>query len=159
MALAVVAVFIDLQEAHIAAGALRAAGFRAEVFDSQYGTVDWVVQAALGGFRLAVPQAQAGEALGFLRHIHDTAPEREPAAPGHVAGGYVRAAAAAGLFTVFGGLFGRLADDLAWLLARRRPLRLDHLAGMVLTTILLILAAGAAYVALLALTNLILDPP
>ena len=78
MALAVAATFASLSEAQIAAGALRASGFEALVFDDNFGTMMWMDQVAIGGFRVIVPEAEQAESAAFLRAVATTAPRRRP---------------------------------------------------------------------------------
>src|SRR6185436_9709338 len=59
MALAEVARFATLSEAHVLVAALRSGGIPAEVFDGELGQMDWPLQQALGGFRVFVPEETA----------------------------------------------------------------------------------------------------
>ena len=76
MALAVAATFSSLSEAQIAAGALRASGFDAQVFDDNFGTMMWMDQVAIGGFRVIVPEAEQADSAAFLRDVAKAAPRR-----------------------------------------------------------------------------------
>lgn len=76
MALAVVARFYDLNEASIAASALRSAGLSAEVFDDHWATMNWMARTALGGFRVMLPQDELAAGVELLRSL----PEPEPLA-------------------------------------------------------------------------------
>jgi hypothetical protein len=67
MSLVVVARYWNLSEAYVAAGALRSAGIRAEVFDDQYGSMWWTQQPMLGGYRLVAPENETAEACDLLR--------------------------------------------------------------------------------------------
>jgi hypothetical protein len=136
MALAVVAVFVDLQEAQIAAGALRAAGLAAEVFDGQLGAVYWIAQSALGGYRVVVPQAEAADALALLQQIRDTAP---PAGEPVRTSSYPRTVGAAAMLP--------FNASLGWLFVRRRPFGRDAWTGTALVTAGLIAASLALYMA------------
>lgn len=78
MALSVAANFASLSEAHVAAGALRAAGFDAQVFDDHFGTMVWMDQLAIGGFRIVVPVEERADARAFLREVVQQAPRRRP---------------------------------------------------------------------------------
>jgi hypothetical protein len=69
MALELVARIPTLAEAQIAAGALRAGGFDAEVFDANFGQVESPVIEQLGGFRIMAPAGQAGAAREMLNAI------------------------------------------------------------------------------------------
>ena len=63
----VVTAFPTLIEAQIACGALRAAGFDAEVLDENFGRV--LAVDLLGGFRITVQAGEYGEAKSFLEAI------------------------------------------------------------------------------------------
>jgi hypothetical protein len=67
--LAVVTRIPSLMEAHIAAGALRAAGIAAEVFDAGFGAMEAPVIEGLGGYRLMVPEAEVAAARETLKAI------------------------------------------------------------------------------------------
>jgi hypothetical protein len=67
MGLALVTRIPSLVEAQIAAGALRSAGIRAEVFDANFGGMEAPVIEALGGYRIMAPQEQAVEARQLLK--------------------------------------------------------------------------------------------
>ena len=146
MALTVVASFSDLQEAHIAAGALKSAGLQAEVFDNQLGMIDWTMQRALGGFRLAVPDTQIAEAVELLGQIARDAPERETPS------GKWSARNVAGLATL-------PLIPIPFFFARERPLTADAFVGVAMATVLAVgsIALGAVVIVLLA--NVLLNPP
>ena len=78
MALSVAATFASLPEAQIAAGALRASGVDAQVFDDNFGTMMWTDQVAIGGFRVIVPEVERADAVAFLRDVAKSAPRRRP---------------------------------------------------------------------------------
>lgn len=69
MGLALVTRIPSLVEAQIAAGALRSAGIRAEVFDASFGGMEAPVIEGLGGYRIMAPEEQASEARQLLRAI------------------------------------------------------------------------------------------
>ena len=75
MSLVQIACFADLTEAHVAASALRAADIYVAIFD-ELGQTYYLLQNALGGFRLMVPDADADEARAYIDTLR-TAP-REP---------------------------------------------------------------------------------
>ena len=79
MGMAVVAKFTDQRQAESAAGALRSAGYEAQVYD--YPAGGDVPGRVLGDFRLAVREDQSDDALTLLRDIHDEAPVHEPSEP------------------------------------------------------------------------------
>lgn len=66
--------FATISEAHIAAGALRCHGLTAEVFDTQLGQTDWLIQTALGGFRLVVAEADLEVARRIVGSARAAAP-------------------------------------------------------------------------------------
>jgi hypothetical protein len=77
MGMTVVATFMNLPEAQIAAGALASGGLHPLVMDQGWGSVVWIEQAALQGFRLAVPSEEAADAVAFFRALP---PLRKPLA-------------------------------------------------------------------------------
>jgi|GEM_PF-5322244 len=60
---------LSLQEAYVAASALRSAGIAAIVFDAQWGQTLWASQIALGGFRVVVPNDCLVDAADILREL------------------------------------------------------------------------------------------
>jgi hypothetical protein len=68
--------FPTLTEAQIARGALRAAGFEAEVLDEHVGRV--LAVDLIGGFRLVVPEGEERRARTLLDEIAN--PPSEPGA-------------------------------------------------------------------------------
>ena len=75
MGLGVIARFSTLSEAQVACGALRSAGFHAEVFDQSFGTMVWTDQVAIGGFRVVAPEGELADAVAYLRQAQADAPE------------------------------------------------------------------------------------
>ena len=146
MALTVVASFSDLQEAHIAAGALRSAGLQAEVFDNQLGMIDWTMQRALGGFRLAVPAEETGEARELLAEIARQAPARETPA-----GGW-SARKVAGLATL-------PLLPIPLLFTRERPLTAETFVGAGMAAVLALGAIAGGMVVFVLLAKVLLSPP
>jgi len=106
MGLGVVSRFSTLVEAEVACGALRSAGFHAEVFDHFFGTMRWIEQIALGGYRLVVPGQELTEAVDRLTDAQRQAPQAEGTSP--------RGEVGWGLAALLSGL--TLGVDLAWLL-------------------------------------------
>lgn len=94
-----IARFTDPHEALIAAGALRARGFDAEVFDHNHGQVNWAVQQAVG-CRLMVAEGQEREARAALTEMESAPPEPEEAPPKVRPGRYLKRALMALLFGV-----------------------------------------------------------
>lgn len=146
MALSVIASYADLQEAHIAAGALCAAGLSAEVFDNQLGTVDWMLQRALGGFRLAVPEEEATTARELLAEFAREAPTREPLDE------RIGLRQAAGFVTL-------PFPEVAYMSMRRRPIGLEDWAGMGMALVLAFGLIAAATVVGMLVLNLLISPP
>jgi hypothetical protein len=66
MSVVVVSTFMNLGEAQIAAGALASGGLHPLVMDQGYGSVNWIAQFGLQGFRLAVPRTEAADAVAYL---------------------------------------------------------------------------------------------
>lgn len=79
MALVEIARFLDLTEAKVAAAALRASGMHAVVHSEEVGQTYYLLQQALGGFRLLVPDADAEDARAFIGQAR--AQPREPVEP------------------------------------------------------------------------------
>ena len=69
MGLVVVARVPTLVEAHIASGALRSAGFNAQVFDANFGGMEAPVIEGLGGYRIMAPESEAAAARETLRAL------------------------------------------------------------------------------------------
>jgi hypothetical protein len=67
--LVVVARLPTLVEAHFASGALRAAGFNAQVFDANFGGMEAPVIEGLGGYRIMAPENEAAAARDTLRAL------------------------------------------------------------------------------------------
>ena len=67
MGLALVTRIPGLVEAQIAAGALRSAGIRAEVFDANFGGMEAPVIEGLGGYRIMAPEGEAVAARDVLK--------------------------------------------------------------------------------------------
>jgi hypothetical protein len=68
----------NLMEAQIAAGALRSAGFAAEVFDQGFGAMEAPVIESLGGYRVMAPAEQVAEARATLKALRANPVPREP---------------------------------------------------------------------------------
>ncbi len=69
MATQIVDEFPSLMEAQIACGALRAAGFDAQVFDQALGAL--IPTGAVGPFRVVVPEDEHRSAQALLDEIRD----------------------------------------------------------------------------------------
>jgi hypothetical protein len=68
----------NLMEAQIAAGALRSAGFAAEVFDQGFGAMEAPVIESLGGYRVMAPAEQVAEARATLKALRANPIPRDP---------------------------------------------------------------------------------
>ena len=66
MALVQVARYHTLSEAHVAASVLQSAGIAASIADAHYGSVFWLEQSALGGYRLSVASEDLPDAVEIL---------------------------------------------------------------------------------------------
>jgi hypothetical protein len=71
-----IARFADANEAQVVASALRSAGIPVMMQDEHAGQMNFLWQAALGGFGILVPEEHAREALEFIQqHRVEVAPE------------------------------------------------------------------------------------
>ena len=145
MALVVVAKFCSLQEAEVAASALRSGGLYAVVFDAFFGGVVWNEQVALQGFRLMVLADDREDAVGFFRGLPDYRPRRVKLKPA--------AAAADGLWRVLTVIVWFFLPPFGWMMvgALRRG-RKGRLAEMAMGGLISLggSAAGSAVGLLLA---------
>ena len=80
MALVEAARFHTLSEAQVAASVLRSAGIVASIADAHYGSVFWIEQRALGGYRLSVAEQDLADTIDILRSPPPVEPLDEPAA-------------------------------------------------------------------------------
>jgi hypothetical protein len=147
MGLRVVARLSTLVEAEVACGALRAAGFRAEVFDLAVGTVYWLYQTAIGGFRIVVPERELENAVAYLVEVRSNMPRiRRP----------VRKGDTLWAFAALGATF-TLGSAVAWMIVaarrRRRSLAVD-LTGAMLSCALLAVVIAALSVPVLVVYDL-----
>jgi len=78
VALAFVTRIPNLGEAQVAAGALRSAGIRAEVFDVTFGGMEAPVIESLGGYRLMAPEEDVGAARDLLKQLRSTPAPLDP---------------------------------------------------------------------------------
>jgi hypothetical protein len=76
--LVVVARLPTLVEAHIASGALRSAGFNAQVFDANFGGMEAPVIEGLGGYRVMTPESEGAAARETLRGLSSNPDLGEP---------------------------------------------------------------------------------
>jgi hypothetical protein len=148
MGMTVVATFMNLTEAQVAAGALESGGLHPLVMDQGWGSVVWIEQAALQGFRLAVPTEEVSDAVAFFRALPKALPQ--PAPPRRSAVALVRsnwwrpAAALAGL---------GLAPVFGWLFVGFRPKRFRR-HNSAPATIVVAVAAAAMIAIVLIVTGI-----
>lgn len=115
MSLTEIARFADLTEAQIAASRLRAEGVSVLLQNEYWGTSDFMMSIAMGGFRLWAPASEAEEARLLIAELRaaaapppdpdDDAPAAPPAAP---AAQVARTGVALFLAVTFGGVAGFL---------------------------------------------------
>lgn len=112
MALVEIARFDDLQEAQIAAGALRGAGLTPLLQNEQWGSVAFFMQRAMGGFRIWTPEEEAADARALI----DACRQSDPAALDWTRHPQALSAAPASLFWA---LVDPQAGGWAWARLRR----------------------------------------
>ncbi|MGR4867180.1 putative signal transducing protein [Caulobacter sp. LARHSG274] len=78
MSLTEIARFADLTEAQIAASRLRADGVPVLLQNEYWGTSDYMMSIAMGGFRLWTPASQAAEARALIAELRAARPEPDP---------------------------------------------------------------------------------
>ncbi|EJL36054.1 hypothetical protein PMI01_01125 [Caulobacter sp. AP07] len=115
MSLTEIARFADLTEAQIAASRLRAEGVSVLLQNEYWGTSDFIMSIAMGGFRLWTPASEAEEARLLIAELRGAAappldPEDDaPAAPPDAPAAQVaRTGVALFLAMTFGGVAGFL---------------------------------------------------
>ncbi len=127
MAQVEIARFPDLYEAELAAAFLQSHAIDAVVADRHLSTIDPLMQRALGGLRLMVPDRQAAEATSLLARANAgefATDEGDDIAKSQGSVGLSAAVLAATALT--GGMGGLAASGL------RGPLRPARIAGLVL---------------------------
>lgn len=77
MGLIRIARIADLTEARVIEAGLKAQGIHVTVPEAQFGQTDFLMQTALGGFGILVPEDQAQEAAAFIREYRDQRPAPE----------------------------------------------------------------------------------
>lgn len=100
MALVEAARFHTLSEAEVAASLLRSAGIETSIADAHYGSVFWMTQSALGGYRLSIAEQDLRDAVELLRTpapSQDEGDDEEDPPTPPMSGGQRVAAAALGL--------------------------------------------------------------
>jgi hypothetical protein len=155
MALVEAARFHTLSEAHIAASVLRSAGIVASIADAHYGSVFWIEQRALGGYRLSVAEEDLADTIDILQSpppvepLDESLPEPLPTEN--------RIAAGALALT--------LGPAAGWLATRRSlGTSLSERPSGALRAMLLIAGAGGLtvaglYLAVRILAELLTNPP
>jgi hypothetical protein len=136
MALVEVARFHTLSEGHVAVSVLRSAGIMASVSDVHYGSVFWIEQRALGGYRLSVPAEDVADTLAILRAppLPETPEDEDAVAP-----------LPAGQRLLSGALLLTLGPAAGWLATKRtRGASLAEVAGGTVMAVILLLAFGGA---------------
>jgi hypothetical protein len=147
--LTVVATFATLPEAQIADGALDASGLHPEVMDQHFGSMAWMEQFALQGFRLAVPASEAPDAREFFLHLPKVRSRSPPARTGDNIWRTLAVLMALGLAPVFGWL-------MVGGLRRRRPgFGAEVSLGVVLSSVVVVLGLLAVVIVLGVVTLLI----
>ena len=114
MSLTEIARFADLTEAQIAASRLRAEGMSVLLQNEYWGTSDFLMSIAMGGFRLWTPAAEAQEARQLIDALRTATPlwdsdDDQPVEPtGQPAAGMARTGLALVLAMTFGAVAGFL---------------------------------------------------
>jgi hypothetical protein len=114
MSLTEIARFADLTEAQIAASRLRAEGMSVLLQNEYWGTSDFIMSIAMGGFRLWTPASEAEEARLLIAELRAAVPPPDPdedapaASPDAPAARVARTGAALFLAMTFGGVAGFL---------------------------------------------------
>lgn len=152
MALVEAARYHTLSEAHVAAALLRSAGIPASLSDTHYGSVFWLEQKALGGFRISVPEQDLADTISLL-DVPPAGPDPEDEGPEDPELG--RRGLAVLLMFVLGPAAG-------WLVAQRR--RFGPSSGEVVTGALmslggLVLVFGGLVLVAAAVIELLTNPP
>lgn len=151
MALIEAARFHTLSEAHVAAALLRSAGIQASLSDTHYGSVFWMEQKALGGFRISVPEQDLDDTIALL-DVPPAGPDPEDEPEGADAG---RRTLAVALMVLLGPAAG-------WLVAKRRrfgPSSQEVVAGTLMSLAGLVLVGGGVVLAVAAIVALLTNPP
>lgn len=149
MALVEAARFHTLSEAQVAASLLRSAGIDPTVSDVHYGSVFWLEQKALGGFRLSVAEEDLFDTVALLSGPPPYSDEFEPYDPIEPLSNGQRALAM--------GLGLTLGPAAGWLATGRgrsgRPFA-ELLSGMIIAAVLLAIV-GTVF---LLIANVFLNP-
>lgn len=150
MALVEAARFHTLSEAHVAASVLRSAGIVVSIADAHYGSVFWIEQRALGGYRLSVAEEDLADTLDILRAPPPVEPLDEPTGEPLPAESRI----------VAGALALTLGPAAGWLATRRGlGASLSDRPSGGFAAILLIAAAGGAVVFVVAFVMALLSNP
>jgi len=147
MALVEAARFHTLSEAQVAASVLHSAGIPASIADAHFGSVFWLHQNALGGYRLSVPEEDVADAAAMLDVPIPAPLDDEPEellSPG-------RRVAAGAL---------ALWPEAGWLVTRRLGPTLTEVGtGWVLAAVALAVVGGTAFFVISFLFKLLFAPP
>ena len=155
MALVEAARFHTLSEAHVAASVLRSAGIVASIADAHYGSVFWIEQRALGGYRLSVADEDLADTIDILRAPPPVEPLDEPLDEPLPTGNRI----------VAGALALTLGPAAGWLATRRGPgTSLSDRPFEALKAMLLVAGAGGlavagVYFVVRILVDLLTNPP
>lgn len=153
MALVEAARFHTLSEAHVATALLRSAGIPASLSDTHYGSVFWMEQAALGGFRISVPEQDLADTVALLDVPSAPAdPEDEPEPP----------AADTGRRTLAVALLVLLGPAAGWLVAKRRrfgPSSGEVVAGSLMSLTGLLAVGGGLVLLIVIVVELLTNAP
>lgn len=148
MALVEAARFHTLSEAQVAASLLRSAGIAPAIADAHYGSVFWMEQSALGGYRLTVAEEELADTLALLQ-----APAPEPLDEDFepMSGGQ----------RLLAGALGLAIPAAGWLATGRRtgPSLGEALVGTALAVGLLVGAGGLGVLVLTLIHQLLTNPP
>lgn len=151
MALVQVARYHTLSEAHVAASVLQSAGIAASIADAHYGSVFWMEQSALGGYRLSVASEDLSDAVDILHSPPPPDPLDEALDDPLPTGQRVAA----------GALMVTLGPAAAWLATKRwkRSSLGDDQAGGISARVQVALVIAAAVLGVCFVAELLTNPP
>ena len=151
MALVQVARYYTLSEAHVAASVLQSAGIAASIADAHYGSVFWLEQSALGGYRLSVASEDLPDAVEILSSppppdLADEAPDDPLPTSQRV---------------VAGALMVTMGPAAAWLATKRwkRSSPIDDPAAGISVRFQVALVVAAAVLGVYFVAELLTNPP
>lgn len=151
MALVEAARFHTLSEAQVAASVLRSAGIVASIADAHYGSVFWIEQRALGGYRLSVADEDLADTIDILRSPPPVEPLDEPPAEPLPMENRIAA----------GALALTLGPVAGWLATRRGvgASLSDRPSGAIAAMLLIAGVGGVVALGLTFVMDLLTDPP